>query len=151
MARRKEFKTIAEGLLNSFVSRNNDVYGYWGIGKLFNHMVSSGTMQLKIDLVLRKIEPCNDEFKLLINHFSDRLMTQIEKRQIDKAFFKTAKITILGYPNKPRLEFGQMAPHKVYCKLVIVDDLDRAHISKINIWCREHNPTLELKSARNYK
>ena len=34
MAKSKELKNIASGLYGSFISRNNDVRGYWGVGKL---------------------------------------------------------------------------------------------------------------------
>lgn len=74
MARRKEFKTIANGLLSSFISRNNDVYGYWGIGKLYSHMLKSKMMILEIDLINRTIKPENREFDLLIKNFSERLL-----------------------------------------------------------------------------
>jgi len=66
MGSRKEFKAIAHGLVESFISRNNDVSGYWGIGKLYSHIVSTGVKDLKIDLIQRTIEPKNEEFEILI-------------------------------------------------------------------------------------
>ncbi|WPP49952.1 hypothetical protein [Catalinimonas niigatensis] len=115
MARRKEFKTIAEGLVNSFVSRNNDVY-YWGIGKLYSHMVTSGSMKLKIDLVHRIMEPQNEEFKLLIDEFATRLIIQIGKRGLKRDYMRKAKLTVIGYPNEPSPYFGRMASNRVNCK-----------------------------------
>lgn len=35
MGRRKEFKSIVEDVTQFFISRNNDIEGYWGIGKLY--------------------------------------------------------------------------------------------------------------------
>lgn len=151
MARRKEFKTIADGLVSSFVSRNNDVYGYWGIGKLYSHMVSTRSMELKIDLLQRTIEPKNEEFKILINEFANRLMNQIKNRRLNNEFLKKAELTIIGFPNEPSPYFGRMAPNKVNCRLVIVDDLHRKYMSEANTWCREHNAENELKSTREYK
>ena len=55
-------KSIGDGILSSFVSRNNDVYGYWGIGKLYNWMLASKSMTIKIDLLKNTIDPTNDEF-----------------------------------------------------------------------------------------
>jgi hypothetical protein len=66
MARRKEFKNIANGLICSFVSRNNDVYGYWGIGKLYSHMLKSKTMTIEINILDIAISPNNNEFMILI-------------------------------------------------------------------------------------
>jgi len=150
MARRKEFQTIADGLICSFVSRNNDVYGYWGIGKLYSHMLSFKSMKLKIDLVNRKIEPNNEEFGILISEYSERLLIQIKRRGINQGFLKSAEMTLIGYPDEPSPYFGRIAPNRVYCKLVITDDLNKQHSSEANTWCREHNPDKELKSTREY-
>lgn len=150
MARRKEFKAIANGLIGSFVSRNNDVYGYWGIGKLYSHMISSGSMQLQIDLIHKIIEPQNEEFKLLIDEFANRLMTQVLKRKLNPEFLKTAKLTMTGFPEEPTIYFGRMAPNKVSCRLVIIDDLNKEHISEAITWCKKHNPNKESKSGRYY-
>ena len=76
MARRREFRNIGVGLLSSFVSRNNDVYGYWGIGKLYSHMLASKSMILSIDLINEKIEPENNEFGILI--FSPSCLDVVE-------------------------------------------------------------------------
>lgn len=150
MSRRKEFKTIAEGLISSFVSRNNDVYGYWGIGKLYAHMIANGSMRLVIDLVNKTIEPADSEFEILISELNIRLLTQIEKRKLSTAFLKGAQIIINGFPETPSAYFGRMAPHKVNCVLKIRDDLNRVHQSEAHAWCREHDPNKELKSARKY-
>ena len=150
MARRKEFKAIAEGLVTSFASRNNDVYGYWGIGKLYSHMVSSGSMILRIDLIHRSIEPQNDEFKLLIDEFSNRLITQIGKRGLKRDYMSKAELIVTGYPKESSPYSGRMATNRVNCKLVITDDLNREYFSEANTWCREHNPKMELKSTREY-
>lgn len=151
MARRKDFKTIADGLVSSFVSRNNDVYGYWGIGKLYSHMVSARSMELKIDLIQRTIEPQNEEFKILISNFANRLMNQTKNRRLNNEYLKKAEFTIIGFPNELSPCFGRMAPNKVNCRLMITDDLNREHVSQANTWCREHDPEKELKSAREYK
>ncbi len=150
MARRKEFKTIADGLVSSFISRNNDVNGYWGIGKLYSHMVSAKSKELKIDLVHRSIEPQNEEFILLINEFANRLMNQVKNRRLNHEFLKKAELTIVEIPGQSSPCFGKMAPNKINCRLLIIDDLNREHTSDANTWCREHNPEKELKSTRKY-
>lgn len=151
MAKRKEFKTIADGLIGSFVSRNNDVYGYWGIGKLFSHMTATGSMKLRIDFVHRTIEPENEEFKVLIDKFAKRLIVQLEKRRLNPKWLKKAELTMIGYPNELSPNLGRRAPNKINCKLVILDDQNKAHSSEANTWCREHNPNRESKSTREYE
>lgn len=150
MAKRKEFKTIADGLVNSFISRNNDVHGYWGIGKLYSHMTSTESNELKIDLIQRTIEPPNKEFTVLINEFANRLISQIKKRQLNLEFLKKAELTMVIIPDEAPLCFGKMAPNTINCSLALLDDLDREHVGKATTWCRAHNPEKEWKSTRAY-
>lgn len=148
MARRKEFKSIANGLLSSFISRNNDVYGYWGIGKLYSHMLKSKTMILEIDLVNSSVVPNDNEFELLIKSFSDRLMTQMEKRGLNPQNLISAKIILTGYPkDRPSTAY---APNKINCDFIITDDLGKIHQTIENVWCRKHSRWKESKSTRKY-
>ncbi len=150
MGRRKELKNIAYGLIYSFISRNNDVFGYWGIGKLYSHMLYSHRMEIKIDLINSTIWPQSKEFRYLIAEYSQRLFLQVEKRKIDSNCIVDAFILLTGFPNKPKLELGKIAPNRMNCKLIIKDDLGKIHVAEKNVWCRKHNPRSEIKSARTY-
>jgi hypothetical protein len=151
MARRKEFKNIANGLICSFVSRNNDVYGYWGIGKLYSHMLKSKTMTIEINILDIAISPNNNEFMILINSFYKRLISQIQSRKLNINFLKSAKIVLNGYTNDSKSSLGQFAPNRLHCSFIITDDLNKNYIVEKDVWCREHNPNRELKSTRKYE
>lgn len=148
MARRKEFKSIAVGILSSFISRNNDVYGYWGIGKLYSHMLKSKTMTLEIDLVNSSITPNDNEFDLLIKSFSDRLMIQMEKRGLNSQYLVSAKIILTGYPkDRPMTTY---APNRINCDFTIKDNLGKKHRAVGDVFCRKHSRWKESKSTRKY-
>ncbi len=151
MGRRKELKNIAYGLINSFISRNNDVFGYWGIGKLYSHMLYSHRMEIKIDLIHTTIIPQSKEFRFLISEYLQRLFLQVKKRKIDSNCIVEANILLTGFPNEQKTELGKIAPNRMNCKLIIKDDLGRTHIAERNVWCRKHNPKSEMKSTREYK
>ncbi len=59
MARRTELKGIACGMLGRFNSRNNDVDGYWGIGKLCRAANEYGTSSVVIDLLTAQTIPAS--------------------------------------------------------------------------------------------
>ncbi|WP_378178258.1 hypothetical protein [Aquimarina sp. SS2-1] len=80
MGKRKLFKNIANGVLGSFVSRNNDVQGYWGIGKLYSLMINKDKYEVEIDLINLTILPNKSEFNNMIEYFSNQLFNQIYKR-----------------------------------------------------------------------
>ena len=151
MARRKEFKTIADGLLSSFISRNNDVQGYWGIGKLYSHMLQSNSMTIVIDLITERITPDSFEFQCLTSGFADRLQTQVKNQKINRKHLSSAELILTGFPNEPIPSLGQYAPNRMNCRFIITDDLGKKHICEKNVWCREHNPEKELRSTRACK
>ena len=51
MARRKEIKGIIDGLISSFISRNNDLNGYWAMGKLCGFLIQSNSRVLTLELM----------------------------------------------------------------------------------------------------
>jgi len=98
MAKRKLFKNIANGVLSSFVSRNNDVQGYWGIGKLYSLMINKDTYEIEIDLIKQNIAPSNSEFNDMIKYFSQQLFNQMFKQNLKRSFLKEAKIELISNP-----------------------------------------------------
>ncbi|WP_299247090.1 hypothetical protein [uncultured Aquimarina sp.] len=149
MAKRKLFKNIANGVLSSFVSRNNDVNGYWGIGKLYSLMVYKNTYEVEIDLIKQTISPNKIEFNSMIQYFSNQLFNQILRKNLRKSYLKEAKITLNGYPNNTSLSLGQTAPNKIKCSFRIVDDLKNQYTIEKETWCRKHNSKQEIKRG-NY-
>ncbi len=147
MGKKKQFKNIINGLLCSFISRNNDVNGYWGIGKLYSLMVKSESLKIEIDLINKTISPNDNEFKLLVSKYSAYLFNRMKVEKIDKKHLIKATVILIGYPNNPILSLGILAPHKIHCRILIIDSLNTKYALEKNVWCREHNPKLESKRA----
>lgn len=145
MAKRKQFKNIANGILTSFISRNNDVCGYWGIGKLYALMVKSECFSIEIDLINKTISPKDEEFSYRVSEYSKYLFKRMLIHKIQDDFLKESKIQIIGSPNEPILSLGKTAPHKMICKIVIIDNLNKEYKLEKNVWCRKHNPKSEFK------
>jgi hypothetical protein len=79
MPRRKAFQDAARGLLGAFVSRNNDVGGYWAIGKLYAHARRSRSPEVRIDLIESTIAPPSAEFADLIAHHR-QMLTSLQRQ-----------------------------------------------------------------------
>ena len=75
MSRKSTLKNILNGLLSSFVSRNNDVNGYWGIGKLYSLMINKQVHKVEIDLMNNTIIPYSTDFYFRISKYSELLYT----------------------------------------------------------------------------
>lgn len=151
MGNKREFKNIANGLLSSFISRNNDINGYWGIGKLYAFMLKSKSMRLEVDLIENTILPHDNELKILASIYLDYLLTRMKIKNIERECLNKAMIVLSGFPNNLVLPYGRSAPHKMHCKILIIDNLNKEYSIEKNVWCRKHNPKSELKSGRNYE
>jgi hypothetical protein len=143
MGKRKLLKNIANGTISSFISRNNDVSGFWGIGKLYSLMIASKIMTVKIDLIKKTIEPRNDEFKLLVNKYSEYLFCQMKKQGLKEEYLFKAIIEVRGITNKSVSTIGRSSLHKMHCKIIIENDLGKTHMIKKSVLCRKHNPQSE--------
>ena len=93
MATRKDFKTVGDGVLSSFISRNNDVNRNWGIGKLYSHMLASKSFTIMIDLLNQSIHPVSHEFNIMVNQYSDLLFKIMKSRDLTRAHLKSAILT----------------------------------------------------------
>jgi hypothetical protein len=152
MPRRRELNAVADGVLSSFISRNNDVYGYWGIGKLFSFMLKSNSNKLKIDLLKQTINPEEIEFDLMIEYFANIMWTIIKNCKIDPTYVRNAYINIdVNFEDNSKNIISKLIMNELGCSCTIEDDLGKKHQIEKKIKCSEHSPKFERKSCREYK
>lgn len=150
MARRKELKNIASGLYGSFISRNNDVGGYWGIGKLCLLAQQYETQVVRIDLLAKSITPASTEFSKLITCYWSFIKQHLTARGLNESWLSAA-IVELDFNAYPPL--GKHIPIVTWGRLfrlivTITDDRNRNYIISGFGYCGPHNPRKEFKSAR---
>jgi hypothetical protein len=149
MASRKELKCVAKGLYGSFISRNNDVEGYWGIGRLSLFAQNQMLNVVEIDLLQSSILPQTRAFDWLVSGFCSRLRTQLGSKGIPRVWITSANITIdfnpSAYPKKypPQLTWGKLFQLEVG----IVDDKGKNYIHRGYGHCSPHDPSRERRSC----
>lgn len=148
VARRKELKTIASGLLGSFISRNNDVAGYWGVGQLSLLAHQNSTHTVHIDLLANTISPPSALFSKLISGYFHILHRHISARGIPLSWLSSAVIELnLGpeLPSKhvPITTWGSLFKVTV----AIADDKGARHAVSGFGYCAAHNPKKESRST----
>ncbi len=150
MARRRELKNIANGLMGSFNSRNNDIDGYWGLGKLYKHAQLHKTTTVKINLLGNTIQPETNEFDNLLEQYNAMFLRLIDSANINRNWIKSVLISV-NFESEyiPEFHYWRSALGKPYiCKCVITDDNDKQYsILKYNN-CLPHNPLVETRSSR---
>lgn len=148
--RRKNYKVLANGILSSFISRNNDVHGYWGIGKLYSLSESLSVETIRIDLLTRTISPEADRFNSMINHFADGITHFQNRHSLPSESLVEAEIIVTSQENQNITIYDSDAPHLLKCKIVLVCDSGQRYSEELGVRCRPHDPRRELKSTREY-
>lgn len=152
MIKYKEFKGAAYGILSSFVSRNNDVNGYWGIGQLYSHAISHNVKKITINLLSQELTPHEASFQKMINKYFTLLCEQCCNRNIPISCALEANIYIQfgletnGLKINPLYIYVRGNPFK--CSVKIKDERRRIHIAQMIGRCSPHSPAKEQKSAR---
>ncbi|WP_093552791.1 hypothetical protein [Pseudoduganella namucuonensis] len=156
MPRRNELRCIGSGLLHSFVSRNNDLVGYWALGKLYLHAKRVGKTSITLDLLRETTLPSlthlykTHDFALINARYQSMLDELLARRAVPKTWLSGALMSI-EFESKTAaptyLKIGRDAAAYT-CTLTLVDDLGNQHILRAAGWCRPHNPSLETRSTR---
>ena len=94
MPRRKELKAAAYGVLGSLISRNNDVGGYWGLGKPDLHALRRGELTVEVDLIARRLTPSGEEFLGMVARYSDMFLEQMRGRGLPSAWVVRANLGV---------------------------------------------------------
>lgn len=110
MLRKSEIRNIAHGLLGTFVSRNNDIDGYWGLGIL--REVANETGQTKIEIDLLDENAQDHRIQACKVHQRKWLAEMIERKGGEIEALSEARICVRfvdsfdEYPNLPRYTRG---------------------------------------------
>lgn len=128
MARRKELRSVCNDLCDSFVSRNNDLDGYWALGKFQAHLQASSQARLQIDLVddtasLRA-------FPTTQASYTRALYRHLAARGLPDAWVQAAVIRVT-----------RTSPVQLTCAVDLTDDRGRTFASQQTVAAHPHDPT----------
>src|SRR5581483_2478001 len=71
MARRRNLNGLATVVLSSFLSRNNDVEGYWAFGKLYLNALQYRQRKVVIDFLSGTLSPPGEQFASMIKYYRE--------------------------------------------------------------------------------
>ncbi|MEE9391838.1 MAG: hypothetical protein V3W41_04955 [Planctomycetota bacterium] len=150
MAQRKALKNVADGLAESFASRNNDTGGYWALGLLYSLAKKTSRDQILITL---RPAPNTNQLPLLedvTNRYSamlDRLLAaaKVAPDAVQDASIEV-KFDIDVPPPRSLSEYARGQP--VSCTATLIDRNGKAHSQQIVTVCAPHSVLLESRSAR---
>ncbi|MCJ8335457.1 MAG: hypothetical protein MJH10_14620 [Epibacterium sp.] len=134
MARRLELKSVGYDLLGSFVSRNNNLDGYWALGKLQSELEATAEDRLLFDLKTGGRVPIS--LRQLTVDWQINLSAQCQRRGLS-----------LGWVARAELAVRRVSSMQLECKLTIVTDLDRVFVAQQSVFVRPHDPEREYRRA----
>jgi len=84
MPHRNELKGISAGIASSFISRNNDVDGYWAIGILYKIASESGDNKFTLNLLSGESSPNFKYSNRVSQPYHNYLINQLEKKNLEE-------------------------------------------------------------------
>jgi len=148
MPRRRTLKGVAVNFLGWFVSRNNDLDGYWALGKFSSYVANSSPHLLELDFLSGRSVPDIPLAREVSATYREELF-----RLVDRVGLKHENVAHAGISLQFNAKLEKMTIPDTYgspfiATAIIVDDLGRRHVAKRRGWCAPHNPLRELRSAR---
>ena len=147
MASRKNFHDLAVGLVSRFVSRNNDIDGFWGVGVLSRAVHDAGRTQWSLDLL-----STGDAFD---HNSRGWLLRRLEETNVPSTWLVSASLlaTFAPHVGKPVdvWWWKQVARHGVLAYRITVtavlrDDHGREWTASADTWCWDHDPGRESRN-----
>lgn len=150
MPRGGRLTNVARGLCGSFASRNNDLDGYWTIGKLRSLAEQYGQTTVLIDVLMVSIYPSSSEFASLTGRYRSLLTKLAHLSGIRLEEITAAYITLdFAPPPWPRINFYKPQWGDQFNLTVALEADGRpAGIAHHIGYCRSHDPARESRAAR---
>lgn len=151
MPGRNQLKNLACGIAGRFVSRNNDIDGYWALGLLYSAAEAAGTHVLHCELISDTMVPSFTYSNRLLFQFRQYMEDQLAKSDLE-GYVVAATIDV-AFNIEPRPNsavFRTTWGDPFRCCVTLFDDLGHRHQDTVIGWCGQHDSTREHRSTRRY-
>ena len=99
MPRGAHLTNVASNLCGSFASRNNDLDGYWAIGKLRSLAERNGQTTVLLDLLASSTQPSSSELAPVLAHYRGLLAKLTDLSHVPFEEITSAHITLVEESN----------------------------------------------------
>jgi len=150
MPRSARLKNIAAGLCSSFASRNNDLDGYWSIGKLRSLCERYGRHTVSLNLLTSSMQPSSSAFSSVLACYRRVLEKLAYLSRIRLEEITVAYITLdFAPPPSPRATDYKLHWGEPFVLTVTINANGRGPgIMRHVGYCRPHDPARESRSTR---
>ena len=148
MAKRKLLNGVVAGLATTFVSRYNNINGYWALGIMYSIASETNNNVISLDLKQNVTVPNNKKLQKLSSKYYDKLklLLKVNKLNLSCCEKIVIKITFDVSCTKNHLINRFTYGNPYTCIASIIDDLGKIHEHIVVGWCAKHNPLKESRS-----
>ena len=139
MPRRKQFQGICHDILGSFVSRYNDLGGYWALGQYVSILNRTGKRGLQFKL-MGEVETIGEPaFGVSVDYYRGAVLRMMEASGMPQGWLADATITVSMAPSS-----------QTKCEIEILSDLGRTYRWDRTISVRPHDPAVEQQRGNSF-
>lgn len=147
MIAKSKFNHTAAGLLSKFISRNNDIEGYWGLGVLYTEARASAN-RVTLDLLEETAQPASPVCVGAARTWARYLRLALARHGISAQALSAASVSIefaLALPIRPRyIPYGD----PFVCLVHLRSADGREFIRRTTGYCLPHDQFQGSRSTR---
>jgi hypothetical protein len=149
MVRKADIRNLAYGIASSFNSRNNDLEGYWALGKLCLYAKTKCISSIRLDLLRLTSTPETTEFDTLMHNYQFRLNSFKQIHALPSNWLSQAEVEINFDPEyNEEMNYWRSAFGNPYsCTVSLSRELSKPISIRIGGNCRPHDPNKENKRS----
>lgn len=139
MARRKELQGVCNDLLDNFVSRYNDLDGYWVLGKFQRYLTDEKANELCFSLFPERNAHAIIIFNQTLTFYRTELKRHLKIRAIPIKWVKKGQVMV-----------QQASGNRLASEVLLITDLGTVYTSKRTLTVNPHDPTKELRRSKEH-
>jgi hypothetical protein len=148
MPHRGELKCLADGLIDSFMSRNNDSAGYWALGLLYSCALELQKKTISLTLLGGESTAGDSLCEALRTKYSAFLLERMSRRGIPHHWIESANLTI-HFEHHTATAYGAISPGRPFLiQLRVKTTFAKSLMLERVGYCWPHNPSHETRSNR---
>ena len=144
----RQLRGAAAGIAESFLSRNNDVNGYWAIGKLLRLFLRGSLDGIRLDLMAGTLLPDKRAYRDMCRSYSALFQKQLKALRIPTERVQSATLFIKYDQQLPLRLNSARDTHRCVCRVEIQSRLGRCYSAERTTTCARHNIFRERRSLR---
>jgi hypothetical protein len=149
MGRHANLKDLAYGLAHTFISRHNDLDGYWAVGMLHALARSRGSTRLAFDLWGGIEEDASPVVDAMRARYGEWLRQGLRRHGFPDGYLKRATIALeFEREDLWRLNLGRWPGPPMVCEVYLVDAQDRVVRLQTVGACWPHDPARAPRRAQ---